>query len=300
MKFPLKAVIPAAGTGTRLLPTTKEQPKELLPVFSKSVHGNRLVKPILQLIFEQLFDYGIREFYFIGGRNKRMIEDHFSVDYNFIDKLNREDKSSYAEEMSDFYDKLSSSHISWINQSIPKGFGHAVLLAKSLVGNEPFLVHAGDTLILSRTRRYIYDLIKTHDCLQSLSTFLVCPVEEPERYGVITGRQNRKGIIYVESIIEKPSRPKSNLAIMPVYVFDHLIFSALENTAPGLNNEIQLTDGISKLLASNKNKVIAVKMNNTDLFADVGNPETYWHALKITYKQTYSYQEQRKRSYLFF
>jgi len=286
LKYPLKAVIPAAGTGTRLLPTTKEQPKELLPVFSKSIRGDRLVKPILQLIFEQLFDYGIREFYFIGGRNKRMIEDHFSIDYNFIDRLNRENKSFYAKEMSNFYDKLSASHISWINQPMPKGFGHAVLLAKPLVGNEPFLVHAGDTLILSKTRSYIHDLIKTHDCLKSLSTFLVCPVKNPKMYGVITGRQDHKGILYVESVIEKPRKPKSNLAIMPIYVFDNSIFGALERTEPGLNNEIQLTDGISRLLALNKNKVTAVRMNNEDLFVDVGNPETYWQALKITHKET--------------
>jgi UTP--glucose-1-phosphate uridylyltransferase len=254
----------------------------------------------LQLIFEQLFDCGIREFYFIGGRNKRMIEDHFSVDFNFVDKLNREDKSFYAEELSIFYNKVSSSNISWINQPVPKGFGHAVSLAKSLVGNEPFLVHAGDTLILSKTRRYIHDLIKSHDYLHSLSTFLVCSVEDPRRYGVITGRDNHNGVIFVESIIEKPSQPESNLAIMPIYVFDHSIFSALEKTAPGINNEIQLTDGIGTLLASNKNKVIAVRMNNTDLFVDVGNPETYWHALKVTYNETYSYQEPHNQSYSFF
>lgn len=297
LKFALKAVIPAAGKGTRLLPTTKEQPKELLPVFSESVRGKRLVKPILQLIFEQLFDFGVREFYFIGGRNKRMIEDHFSIDYNFIDRLIKENKDFYAEEMSNFYDKLSSSHISWLNQPNPKGFGHAVLLAKPLVGKEPFLVHAGDTLILSRTRRYIHDLIKTHDRLESLSTFLVCPVENPKRYGVITGRQDCKRIMYVTSVIEKPPRPKSNLAIMPVYVFDHSIFTALENTVPGLNNEIQLTDGIGKLLVLNKNKVIAIKMNNNDAFVDIGNPETYWQALKITYNKTYSYQVLHNQSY---
>lgn len=297
LKLPLKAVIPAAGTGTRLLPTTKEQPKELLPVFSRSVHGNRLVKPVLQLIFEQLFDYGIREFYFIGGRNKRMIEDHFSVDYNFIEKLKREDKSFYAEEMCNFYEKLSSSHISWLSQPVPKGFGHAVLMAKSSVGNEPFLVHAGDTLILSRTRRYIPDLIKTHNYMDALSTLLVCPVEYPQQYGVVTGKDNRDGVIYVESIIEKPSKPESNLAVMPIYVFDQSIFSALEKTAPGLNNEIQLTDGIGTLLASNKNKVIAVRMDNSDFFIDVGNPESYWDALKITYKETDSYREPHNQSY---
>lgn len=293
----MKAVIPAAGMGTRLLPTTKEQPKELLPVFSKSVDGKPLVKPILQLIFEQLFEYGIREFFFIGGRKKRIIEDHFSVDYNFIDNLNREGRSYYAEELSKFYDKVSSSHISWVNQPKPIGFGHAVLLTKSLVGDEPFLVHAGDTLISSRTRYPIHELVKTHDNFDSLATFLVCPVEDPSRFGVITGRDNGEGVLFVESMIEKPSGPKSNLAIMPVYVFDQSIFGALENTMPGKNNEIQLTDGISKLLESNKDKVMAVRLDDTDYFIDVGNPQSYWEALNITYKDLYSFQEKQNQSY---
>jgi UTP--glucose-1-phosphate uridylyltransferase len=300
LKSDLKAVIPAAGRGTRLLPTTKEQPKELLPVFSKTINGTRLLKPILQLIFEQLFDCGIREFYFIGGRKKRMIEDHFSVDYNFIDKLNSEDKTLYAKELSNFYDKLSNSNISWINQPTPKGFGHAVLLAKSLVGTEPFLVHAGDTLILSKARFYIPDLRKTHEYSHSLATFLVCPVGDPRRYGVITGRNSSEDVTYVDSVIEKPSRPKSNLAIMPIYVFDQSIFGALENTSPGLNDEIQLTDGISKLIKSNKNKVIAVRMNSEDLFIDVGDPETYWHALEVTYKGTEIFLGPNSQSYSFF
>jgi len=286
LKFPQKVVIPAAGLGTRLLPTTKEQPKELLPVFSRSPSGKYLVKPILQLIFEQLYDCGIREYYFIGGRNKRMIEDHFSADYNFVDKLNNENKSFYAEDLSNFYNKISSSHISWVNQPIPKGFGHAVLITKSLIGDHPFLVHAGDTLILSKTRNYITQLMKTHNSLDALSTLLVCPVKDAQKYGVITGTP-RKGTICVDSIVEKPLRPKSNLAVMPLYVFDKSIFTALENTSPGLNNEIQLTDGISNLLTSNQNKVIGIKMKNSDLFLDVGNPETYWNALKITYNQTF-------------
>lgn len=299
LKLNLKAVIPAAGTGTRLLPTTKEQPKELLPVFSRTNYGTLLVKPILQLIFEQLFDCGIREFYFIGGRKKRTIEDHFSVDYTFIDKLNSEDKTSYAKELSNFYDKLSNSHISWINQPSPKGFGHAVLLAKSLVGSEPFLVHAGDTLILSKTRIYIHDLIKTHNDLNALTTFLVCPIDDPRRYGVITGRES-EGVTYVESIIEKPPRPESNLAIMPIYMFDRSIFEALETTSPGLNNEIQLTDGIGELLELNKNKVVAIRMNSADAFVDVGDPETYWNALEVTYKGTQNYPAPNNQLYSFF
>jgi UTP--glucose-1-phosphate uridylyltransferase len=292
----LKAVIPAAGTGTRLLPTTKEQPKELLPVFSRSADGKPLVKPILQLIFEQLYECGIREFYFIGGRKKRTIEDHFSVDYSFIDVLNREGRSFYADELSNFYDKIASSHISWINQPMPRGFGHAVLLAKSLVGDDPFLVHAGDTLISSKTGYLVNDLIMAHKTFDSLATFLVCPVKDPSRYGVITGRDSHSGILYVESMVEKPSGPKSNLAIMPVYIFDRSIFGALEKTGPGKNNEIQLTDGIAKLLEINTNKVIAVKMENTDSFIDVGNPESYWEALNFTYKNAYSPQDEHSSS----
>ena len=292
----MKAVIPAAGTGTRLLPTTKEQPKELLPVFSRSADGKRLVKPILQLIFEHLFDCGIREFYFIGGRKKRTIEDHFSVDYTFIDALNREGRSFYADELSNFYDKITSSHISWINQPMPRGFGHAVLLAKSLVGDEPFLVHAGDTLISSRTGYPVNDLMTAHKTFGSLATFLVCPVEDPSKYGVITGKENHEGIIHVESMVEKPSGPKSNLAIMPVYIFDRSIFGSLEKTGPGKNNEIQLTDGIAKLLEINRNKVIAVKMGDMDSFIDVGNPESYWEALNFTYKNMYSPHDERSSS----
>ena len=285
LKSNLKAVIPAAGTGTRLLPTTKEQPKELLPVFSRTDQGTRLVKPILQLIFEQLFDCGIREFYFIGGRKKRTIEDHFSIDHSFIDKLNSEYKTSYAKELGSFYDKLSHSSISWVNQPSPKGFGHAVSLAKPFIGTEPFLVHAGDTLILSKTRIYVQDLIKTHIDLNAQATFLVCPIDDPRRYGVITGKESA-GITYVESIVEKPSKPESNLAVMPVYIFNRSIFEALENISPGLSNEIQLTDGIGKLLKTNKNRVIAIRMNTKDAFVDVGDPETYWNALDVTYKGT--------------
>ena len=292
----MKAVIPAAGTGTRLLPTTKEQPKELLPVFSRSSDGKPLVKPILQLIFEQLYECGVREFYFIGGRKKRTIEDHFSVDYSFIDSLNREGRSFYADELSKFYDKIASSQISWINQPLPRGFGHAVLMAKPFVGDEPFLVHAGDTLILSKMSYAVNDLIEAHELFESLATFLVCHVKDPSKYGVITGKERQERILDVESMIEKPSGPKSNLAIMPVYIFDRSIFGALEKTSPGKNNEIQLTDAIAGLLEITKKKVIAVKMNHSDSFIDVGNPESYWEALNFTYHNVYSVQEERSSS----
>ncbi|MEW6604823.1 MAG: sugar phosphate nucleotidyltransferase, partial [Thermoproteota archaeon] len=150
MKAVSKVVIPAAGLGTRLLSATKEQPKEMLPIFSKTENGELCVKPVLQLIYEQLFDFGFRNFYFIVGRNKRAIEDHFTPDRDFIDSLNRKGKSSHAKELARFYEKLSLSSIVWINQSAPLGFGHAVLMAKNLVKDDPFLVHAGDTIISSK------------------------------------------------------------------------------------------------------------------------------------------------------
>jgi UTP--glucose-1-phosphate uridylyltransferase len=284
LKFPTKVVITAGGIGTRLLPATLRQPKELLPVFYRTAGGELLVKPILQLIFEQLFESGFRQFYFIVGKKKRSIQDHFTINYDFIEALNAQGKSIYAKELTTFYEKLSSSQLIWIDQADPLGFGHAVLSAKDFIKDEPFLVHAGDTSLLSKTTSYVQNLVETHNQLSSLSTFLVTEVKNPLSFGVITGREGSNNVIYIESIVEKPKKPKSNLIILPIYIFERSIFGSLENISPGINNEIQLTDGIVNLLESNKNKVLAIRMNKTDLFIDVGDPETYWESLKSTYR----------------
>ena len=148
-----KVVITAAGLGTRLLSVTTEMPKEMLPLFCMGSNGDLLLKPVLQLIFEQLYEVGFREFCFIVGRGKRSIEDHFTPDYSYVELLRKRGKEGLAMELEEFYRKVESSVIAWINQPEPRGFGDAVLRAEPFVDNEPFLVHAGDTYVISRGTR---------------------------------------------------------------------------------------------------------------------------------------------------
>jgi UTP--glucose-1-phosphate uridylyltransferase len=121
-----KVVIPAAGLGTRLFPATKEQPKEMLPIFSKTANGDISVKPVVQMVFEQLHDAGLREFCYIVGRGKRSIEDHFTPDVDCVRTLVGMRKSGQASDLEGFYEKLRTSTIMWVNQPEPKGFGNAV------------------------------------------------------------------------------------------------------------------------------------------------------------------------------
>lgn len=279
-----KVVIPAAGLGTRLLSATKEQPKEMLPIFAGNELGGLSVKPIVQVIFEQLHDIGFREFYFIVGRSKRALEDHFTADFEYVKSLERKGKTSQACDLESFYSKLESSTIAWINQPSPLGFGHAVYLAKNLIGNEHFLVHAGDTVIFSENNKHLTTLLKSHMKHKNHCTLLIREVEDPRQFGVVAGDVLKDGLIKLTDIEEKPAKPKTKLAIMPVYVFNPAIFSALAETRAGKGNEIQLTDGIKKMMAQGS-QVMASRLSSHDIWIDVGTPETYWEAQSSTYNR---------------
>jgi UTP--glucose-1-phosphate uridylyltransferase len=278
-----KVIITAAGIGTRLLTMTKEQPKEMLPLFAKNESGDLCVKPLLQVVFEQLFDNGFRDFCFIIGRGKRVIEDHFTIDLAFINQLKNKGKQNLSSTLEQFYMKLSYSLIMWINQPEPKGFGHAVLMAKPYVKDEPFLVHAGDTYIFSTNNaNHIKRLITNHDGNRSDATLLLKEIEDPKQYGVAEVEE-KNGVLTVNGVTEKPKKPKTNLAIMPVYIFSRGILNALEKTQPGLGGEIQLTDAIQQLIKEGFN-VQAVKLRNSEMRLDVGNPENYWQAIATSHK----------------
>jgi len=286
MQLIRKAVVTGAGLGTRLLTVTKEQPKEMLPLFSKNDNGVICVKPLLQIVFEQLYDYGFREFCFIIGRGKRIIEDHFTVDRNFIRQLNNKRKHQLSSTLEHFYRKIEDSTIVWINQPEPKGFGHAALMAKPFVRNEPFLVHAGDTYIFSPHRdNHIKRLLETHRRGNAGATLLLKDVENPKHYGVAQVEEDGDEVFKVKRVAEKPKRPLTNLAIMPIYVFNPLIMATLEKTEPGVGGEIQLTDGIQNLI-ENGHKVQAVKLKNDEIRLDVGTPETFWEAIATSYKHS--------------
>ena len=278
-----KVIIPAAGLGTRLFPATKEQPKEMLPIFSMNTHGDMLVKPVVQMVFEQVYDAGLREFCYVVGRGKRSIEDHFTPDPNCIRTLEVMGKNGQATDLEDFYEKLETSTIIWVNQPEPKGFGNAVLMAKPFVQNEHCLVHAGDSFIVSKNMDYIKKLLAAYERFKADAAFIVLEIENPRQYGIIEGDEVYTGIFKVNTAVEKPEKPPTNLAIMAMYVFQPVIFKALEATPPGRSGEIQLTDAIQKLIDWGLN-VYAVKLDDNYAHLDIGSPERYWDALSLSYQ----------------
>ncbi len=276
-----KAVITAAGLGTRLLPMSKELPKEMLPVFSAGKNGMTL-KPLLQALFEQLCVCGLAEFCFIVGRGKRAIEDHFTPDYDFLAYLQTSGKPELHEEMKSFYERVEKSSIIWINQPFPKGFGDAVLLAKDFVGDDDFLVAAGDTFVSSRENDLVKRLMQLHHSTDDSASLVVLEVEDPRKYGVVEVTDD-SGHLKVVSAVEKPEAPRSNLAVVPLYVFKPMIFSELKAIRPGLHGELQLTDAIQRLIELGTN-VHAVKLRQDETRFDIGTPQTYWEAIRSSYE----------------
>ncbi len=283
-----KAVIPAAGLGTRLLSATKEQPKEMLPLFA-SDRGTLCLKPAVQQIFEQLFDLGLREFCFIVGKGKRAIEDHFTPDRDYIRRLNAHGKNVQGFQLGRFYNRIEESTIVWVNQPEPLGFGHAVLQAEPVVDEQPFLVHAGDTYLASTSNSIHRRLLRSHFKNEADATLTIQQVDDPRQYGVAEIRRSSSNRLEVRGVEEKPTRPRSNFALMPLYIFNATIFKSLKKTKKDRLGEIQLTDAIQGLIDSGR-KVQAVSLRPDDLRLDIGTPETYWEALEASYLNATSNQ----------
>jgi UTP--glucose-1-phosphate uridylyltransferase len=274
-----KAVIPAAGLGTRLLPITKELPKEMLPIVSMMKNGQLCLKPMLQAIFEQLYGSGFREFAFIVGKGKRAIEDHFSPDEDFIQYLKNKNKEDLAEELQEFYDKINKSKILFINQPKPKGFGDAVARASIFTGNEKFLMQAGDDLIISKNNDHLKRAAEAFERQGADTLFLVEEVLDPRNYGVITGEEIKPNLFQVTSLVEKPKKPPSNLAIIALYIFKPTIYKAINEVKPDKNGEIQLADALT-LLIEWSCKVYGLKLSPIEKRVDIGTAESYVAMLK--------------------
>ncbi|MCL5068632.1 MAG: sugar phosphate nucleotidyltransferase [Thaumarchaeota archaeon] len=276
----MSAVITAGGLGTRLLPYSKEIPKEMAPIIVSDQNNTVLVKPVIQAIFEQLFDSGIRNVFTVVGRGKRAIEDHFTPDQGFIELLKSKGKG--ADGLASFYDKLKKSDLVFVMQPEPLGFGDAVLRIKPYV-KERFLVHAGDTYIISENNDYLSRLLEAHTKNRAEATILLQQVVDTSQFGVVTGIDLFDGVIEIKRAIEKPKNFISNIAIMPVYIFNESIFAALESIAPGSGGELQLTDAIQLLVESGK-KVLGVKLRDNEIRLDIGSPETLMEALRTSSK----------------
>ena len=278
-----KVIIPAAGKGTRLLPATKETPKEMLPILWGGNKNKLVVKPLLQVIFEQYYSMGSREFYFVVGRGKGSIIDHFSLDYEIINTLNAAGgRDDLTEEILRFYNSINKSSLGYISQPEPKGFGDAILRAEPFV-EETFLVQAGDTLILSKNKRYINNLTKISNQYESEATILIKKVENPKSYGIVEGKELRAGVYDVHNVVEKPLKPQSKFAITAVYLFKPSIFEALQKTNIGIGGELQLTDGIQQLINLGY-KVTALELKKDEYWLDIGNAKSYWDALSQVYQ----------------
>ena len=282
------AVIPVAGLGTRLLTLTKNNPKEMVPIFAKSFNEITL-RPLIEQIFLQLYDSGIRNFFFIVGKNKRSIEDHFTPEINY-QGLKKKDQN-YIDLLKDFYDKIEKSNIVWINQNSPRGFGAAVLNAKEVVGSKSFIVHAGDAFVRNNNK-HIKKLIKTFEKNKPEIIFYVKEIKKPKTYGIVKIKKINSHNFKILNIEEKPKKPKSNLAVMPIYIFKPSIFNVLLKTKPGVGKEIQLTDAIQKMIKDKKN-VEAIKFLGKNDCIDIGTPENYYLATCISYKDSIDKKKNR-------
>lgn len=276
MKKIKKAIIPAAGLGTRFLPATKAMPKEMLPI---------LDKPTIQYIVEEAVAAGIEDIIIVTGRHKRAIEDHF--DHQVELELNLERKEKY-----DVLEKVNFSttlaNIFYIRQKEPKGLGHAIHTAKQFIGNEPFAVLLGDDIVESDTPG-IKQLVDMYDQVEApIIGVKTVPDEEVSRYGIIEYDSQEKNLYNVSKMYEKPdlSETNSRLAIMGRYVLTADVFDELEKGRIGAGGEIQLTDALADL--SKKRSVYAYDFQGTRY--DVGDKTgfvttTLEYALKSSMKE---------------
>ncbi|WP_077600821.1 UTP--glucose-1-phosphate uridylyltransferase GalU [Oceanobacillus sojae] len=255
-----KAIIPAAGLGTRFLPATKAQPKEMLPIVDK---------PTIQYIIEEAVASGIEDIIIISGRGKRAIEDHFDKSYELEEKLEQKQDLKTLEEVRSI-SKLANIH--YIRQKEPLGLGHAIGCASSFIGNDPFAVLLGDDIVVSE-KPCLKQLI---DVYEKYHTAVIgahsVPWENVSKYGIIDPKNKEQmgdRTSFVHDLVEKPNAEEapSNLAIMGRYILTPEIFSILETLAPGKDNEIQLTDALKQL--NQKQEVVAYNFEGRRY--DVGN-----------------------------
>lgn len=233
-----KAIIPAAGLGTRFLPATKAQPKEMLPIVDK---------PTIQYIIEEAVASGIEEILVITGRNKKCIEDHFDKSIELELELEKSGKTEMLEMVRKISDMVD---IHYIRQKEPKGLGHAIYCARTFVGNEPFAVLLGDDVVHSK-RPCLKQLI---DCFDEYNTTILgvqhVDKKDVSKYGIVEGIHIEGNVFKAKRLIEKPKieEAPSNIAILGRYIIMPQIFDVLKNTKPGKNGEIQLTDALNTLI----------------------------------------------------
>jgi UTP--glucose-1-phosphate uridylyltransferase len=235
-----KAVFPVGGLGTRFLPATKASPKEMLPVVDK---------PLIQYAAEEAIAAGVELLVFVTGRGKRAIADHFDVSYELEMELQQKEKDALLRSLQNILpDNVNAV---FIRQPMPKGLGHAVLMAKSVVGNDPFAVILADDLIDSGDNPCLKQMVDVYEqCGGSVLAVQDVPAEQVNQYGIVSVEPVSERLGKVKAIVEKPSPEEapSTLGVVGRYILTPRIFHHLEDTRPGAGGEIQLTDAIAALM----------------------------------------------------
>ncbi len=267
------ALIPVAGRGTSLLPLTKSQPKEMLPVAGK---------PIVQYVVEELVACRVNRLLFMTGAGKSAIENHFDVNPELIEYLRRNGREDELAELA--FERQDAEYF-YMRQRRQLGLGHAVLSAQPLIGMQPFVVALGDTILGLHRRseivRRMIDLFESNRDLDGVIAFDEVPDEEVVHYGIAQpGRTlDANGAFELLDLVEKPSRPESpsRLAVAARYVFSPLLFDYLRHTEPGANGDIQLTDAVRLMLADGR-KMVGIRMDPTEGRYDIGSFSSYFKA----------------------
>lgn len=257
-----KAIIPAAGLGTRFLPATKSMPKEMLPIVDV---------PSIQYIVEEAVKSGIKEILIITNPYKKCIEDHFDKTFELEERLSRSGKLKELEMIHEISEMVD---LFFVRQKEPKGLGHAVLCAKAFVGNEPFAVMLGDDVVANKEGKpAIKQLMEQYEVTgSSILGVQAVPMEETGKYGIVkTSSMIAEGLYELEDMIEKPKiNPPGNLAVLGRYILTPGIFEHLKDQEPGALGEIQLTDAIVKLMKQEKVHGYQFKGTRYDIGDKVG------------------------------
>lgn len=233
-----KAVIPAAGLGTRFLPATKAVPKEMIPIVDI---------PTIQYIIEEAASSGITDLLIITSRTKKAIEDHFDKSYELETELEKSGKTEVLKQLKDI---RSMVNVQYVRQAEPKGLGHAIYCAKSFVGNDPFAVLLGDDVVYNSEKPCLKQMIEMYEKYNaSILGVQSVPESEVNKYGIVSGEQVADRVWRVNEMVEKPKREEAptNVAVLGRYIITPEIFTHLENTKPGAGGEIQLTDALKTL-----------------------------------------------------
>ena len=272
-----KCLFPAAGYGTRFLPTTKSMPKEMLPVVNK---------PLIQYGVEEAMDAGMSGMAIVTGRGKRAIEDHFDINYELEHQIAGSDKEDYLREIRRI---MNEAVFSYTRQIEMKGLGHAILTGETLIGDQPFAVLLADDLCYNPEKGVLSQMVELYKYYRcSIVAIEEVPKEETNKYGVIDGKEIAPGLIRLSNMVEKP-KPEdapSNLAIIGRYILTPDIFQIIRNTPPGRNGEVQITDAL--MTQAKAGRVLGYKFKGRRF--DCGSVPGFMEATRFYFDNVYKEQ----------